>query len=446
MKKNVRFLAIVAASAVALAGFGSASAAQAADGQVLTGTITLLGKGPGQTPGPAITGGNQTDNPMFYGITITAGCPSGYRARSDAGIWQNGTRLGGISTARFLSTPPSYGKTGLDGQPVALSDGDTSGFVNVYAANKGLSGLTSGTLQTGAFELRYYCSADSNVADYTTDKYFVLPLMANADGTWGLPPAPATATTTALTGTLGSDKKATLTATVAPAAAAGSVDFYSGTTKIGTSPVASGTASFTTAALPDGQNSFTAKFVPTGTAYSGSTSGTFTVSVGGTAYDITVTIPSGIGSLRLEGYTRTTVDLGTATLDGTLLRAQGNLPGGLRVIDDRQVGAAAWSLTGQNTDFATSDSSKSFNGGYLGWTPTATGQGQPGPQVAPITSPTDSDATRGLKAAARVLAYGQVTAANAGTTVTNVGAQLNLAVPSQTAAGKYNSVLTLTLS
>lgn len=56
----------------------------------------------------------------------------------------------------------------------------------------------------------------------------------------------------------------TLTATVSPTAATGSVQFFDGATSLGTSPVAGGTASISTSALAAGSHSLTATFTGTG--------------------------------------------------------------------------------------------------------------------------------------------------------------------------------------
>ena len=93
---------------------------------------------------------------------------------------------------------------------------------------------------------------------------------------------PAVATTTATTTTLTTSPASpqapgtnvTLTASVSPSAAAGSVQFKDGTTNLG-APVAvsGGTATYSTTALAQGSHSLTATFIPTDpTAFSASTS------------------------------------------------------------------------------------------------------------------------------------------------------------------------------
>ena len=100
-------------------------------------------------------------------------------------------------------------------------------------------------------------------------------------GAWAqifpVPVAPLTPTTTALSVSPGSPANApanpTLTATVAPSAATGTVEFFNGTTSLGTSPVASGVATKALTGVAAGSYSYTATLTPTaGSTYAGSTS------------------------------------------------------------------------------------------------------------------------------------------------------------------------------
>jgi len=72
----------------------------------------------------------------------------------------------------------------------------------------------------------------------------------------------------------------TLTATVTGAGAAGTVQFFNGTTSLGTSPVAAGTASLALSAIPAGSYSYHAVFTPTDAAlFTSSTSGNLAFTV-----------------------------------------------------------------------------------------------------------------------------------------------------------------------
>lgn len=441
-------VAVVAALALGgvVVGAGSASAAS------IAGTIVLHGGAPNATTiGPAITTGSVNDANMFRGITTSAGCPSGAQQRSDTLAYQNGVKMGALSKARDSSVT-LFGATGLDGNAINMSDLSTYPNPNIYANNTSLANLGvnpgSTALAAGAWEIRVYCSSSSSNPNYATDSYFVLPMTLSADlQTWSVA-VPLTPTTVSLTALKNADTSVTLTGTVVNAnsnstatGAVGSVKFFSPAgTQIGTSTVASGVATFTTAANPVGTYSYTAQFIVNGdvvyssSPVSGASSVTFSGPNSGQT-TLTVTIPAGIGALTLSGVP-SAVNLGTAALNGSVLTASAPL-GTITVTDTRQTGSANWNLTGQDTDFVSG--AKSFDGGYLGWVPALVGTanaGTPGAAVQP------GPGGAGLKGNPQVLAQGGVVV---GTPATTVGAQLNLAVPAQTAAGVYTSTLTITL-
>jgi hypothetical protein len=102
----------------------------------------------------------------------------------------------------------------------------------------------------------------------------------------------------------------TLTATVSPAEAAGTVTFAEGSTTLGTEAVSAGSAAVTTSTLGVGSHGITATFVPTdGAAFTGSTSAAATVTVTTapqpTGPSVTVTPATGIdpaaGTLTVSG-------------------------------------------------------------------------------------------------------------------------------------------------
>jgi hypothetical protein len=70
-------------------------------------------------------------------------------------------------------------------------------------------------------------------------------------------------TTTAFTATSSAPESANLSATVTPGTATGSVDFYEGVTKVGSTALADGAGSITLNDVSAGQHSYTAKYVPT---------------------------------------------------------------------------------------------------------------------------------------------------------------------------------------
>jgi hypothetical protein len=147
----------------------------------------------------------------------------------------------------------------------------------------GLATLDSTAGYANTIQLRVY-------DDTSSPKYWTADISYDTGaGTWQqVYPVVAgpTGTTTALDVTPASPQQqgtpVTLKATVTPTAAAGNVQFYDGSTAIGTPvAVAAGIAQTTTSALSIGSHSLTAKFTPTNpSAYAASTSA-------GSAYTVT---------------------------------------------------------------------------------------------------------------------------------------------------------------
>jgi hypothetical protein len=116
-----------------------------------------------------------------------------------------------------------------------------------------------------------------------------------------------TATTTALQSSLnpaGFGQSVTLTASVSPSAATGSVTFKDGGSTLSTSALSNGSATYVSAALSVGSHDITAVYGGD-SAYSGSTSNTLTQTVNSAGVNITVaTNPSGLGiTVDGTGYT-----------------------------------------------------------------------------------------------------------------------------------------------
>lgn len=265
--------------------------------------------------------------------------------------------------------------------------------------------------------------------------------------------AAATATTTALAvapaGTSAQFSPVSMTATVAPASAAGSVTFQDTvggtTTTLATVPVAAGQAAFTTSALAAGDHSFSATFVPANAAaYLGSGSGAIPHVVGAftgvtASQDITTTVEA--GALVIS------VDNPHVTLPSPALNTSGDLlttTGAINpvTLTDTRAGNPGWSVSGQLTDFS-DGGTHLINGQNLGWTPKVIDKGASqtvtaGGAVAPAGGVAPADAgTAGLKSS-RSLATGT------GLGTAHVGADLALSAPTSTVAGTYTATLTLT--
>lgn len=424
MNISKRIAAFAVVGAVMLGGVSVASSAQAAE---IVGTITV-------TP----TSGNvNTDTNFLNSIAVSVGAPVGYRSLSSTLVYQNGARVGSVSSARNTAMVSTAGTNGLDGNAAFMDRSIIP--TNNFVSSRLLNDAALSTLVSGQFELRYYYFASPTAPSEATDPFVKLDMTYNATtGAWSVY-TPAEASSVSLTaGATGTN--VALSATVKRAnattatAAAGNILFKEGSTTVATVAVASGVASTTLSSVANGAHSYTATFVPTdATVLAGSTSASASVQVGGVSASstVSVTLPSGVGALTLTGVS-SSVALGTAVLADGTLNASGTL--NAVVTDTRQLDYAGWNLTGQVSDFTTG--SKTFDGKYLGWTPAATGIGSAAAAVA--AAPTSAN---GLKTISP-LSTGAPSAAG---TVTNVSALLQLKAPANTPAGSYSGTLTLTL-
>lgn len=434
MNITKRIAALAVAGAMVVGGVGVAQSAQAAE---IPGVITI-------TP----TSGNvNTDVDFLYSIGVSVGAPSGSAAAGGTFVFQGGVNMGAVSIMRLPSTPTTYGTFGLDGN-ASYADRSISP-TNDYVTDKLLS-QTDTPLVTGPFELRNYYFPLATSIDLVNDPYTKLDMTYNAEtGDWAVYTAPAVAiaTSVSLTGSttvnpgevsLAASVKKLSDGTLATAAA-GVVNFKEGVTTVASVPVASEAASALLTGVADGAHTYTAEFVPSDTVYAGSTSASVLVNVGSPApqtSNITVTIPSGVGTLTLTGVS-SSVNLGTASKVGGTLNAQGTLNS--VVTDDRQLEYPAWSLTGQMGDFTSAIGGHILNGKYLGWTPSISGDAA-GSAAGGVVLPAPGT-VNGLKTSS-VLASGLPNEAG---TITNASALLQLKAPSNTRAGEYSATLTLTL-
>ncbi|MFF3558882.1 Ig-like domain repeat protein [Streptomyces sp. NPDC002574] len=307
----------------------------------------------------------------------------------------------------------------------------------------GTATLTTSSLSSGSHSL----TAEFTPSDtaYAASQSSAVDYQVNA--------APATSTTTALavspSGTAPQFSPVKLSATVTPAAAAGSVKFQDtvagNTSTLATVPVNGGEASFTTSSLPKGDHAFSATFVPANTDdYLGSDSGAIPYVIGAfsgvsASEDITTTVEA--GALAIS------VDNPHVTLPSPVLNANGDLlttAGKINpvTLTDTRAGNPGWSASGQVTDFS-DGGTHAINGQNLGWTPNVIDH-SPAQSVTAGTAvdpahgaePTDAG-TAGLKSS-RSLAIGT------GLGTAHFGADLALNAPTSTVAGTYTATLTLT--
>ncbi len=128
---------------------------------------------------------------------------------------------------------------------------DGSQAILTAALVSGTASISVSTLTAGSHAISAVYNGDLNVAGSTS------PVVTQ------VVTAPTTSSATTLTSSLNPSnlgQSVTLTATVSPAAAAGSVTFYNGTTVLGTATLAGGKASLSTVLLPFGQLALNARY------------------------------------------------------------------------------------------------------------------------------------------------------------------------------------------
>ena len=147
---------------------------------------------------------------------------------------------------------------------------------------------------------------------------------------------------------------------------------------------------------------------------------------------ITATVVEAPGefSWTIDG-TSNAVTLTNAVNQGSYLQSTGSL---VPVkVNDTRAGAPAWSISGQIGDFT-----GGLSGKYLGWTPTIVSAGAGATTGSAVASGITSG--NGLKSSS---VLGSAVAGHAKGTG-SLGADLDLRVPAETAAGTYTATLTLT--
>ncbi|MDW5322232.1 Ig-like domain-containing protein [Plantactinospora sp. KLBMP9567] len=389
----------VALTAVGLVGVAAPAQAAAA------GTLTL-------NP----TSGTVTDNPMLTQATTSAACPTGFGDQAALRVGPVGGQVANLN--RIASD------TGYDTAPFTLG------------ANRSMATALAGTPTNGDYVVVVECLSELNGVH--PDRFETV-ITVNG-GNWRVKGAvdPAVPTTTALgaspAGPVEAGTAVTLTATVDPAAAAGTVAFRNGSTSLGTAPVSGGTARITTSALPVGNNALTAQFTPADpAAYQPSTSGELKVQVTAPgAVDkeqrITAEIVGGGLSLEVAG---SDVALSGGVVGGT---ASGTL--NTATVSDLRGTGAGWNLTGQVDDFV-GPAAATIDGNQLGWTPEASKLSGSGTATAGAAATPGS----GLGEAKTLCRANE--GSSAGTF--ECGAGLSLGIPDTTTPGSYAGTLTLTL-
>jgi len=232
----------------------------------------------------------------------------------------------------------------------------------------------------------------------------------------------------------------TLTASVSPANAAGTVQFeVGGTASGGPVTVSGGTASTTTAPFAaSGTVAVSAVFTPTDSTAFGSSQDTGSVTVVPVGSQ-TGTIPLSVNVPASGAFTLNvdTADTVTLVVSGSSATAS-TTP---IVVTDTRNSYPGWSVSGKANQFVGSGSAAGafMSGDQLGWMPTNTGTLPQGVTLGGLVTP----ASPGLGTTPAVLASVHA-GLNNGVGTTTLGANLTLAIPAAQAAGPYAGGLVIT--
>jgi hypothetical protein len=383
----------------------------------------VTGSGPGQLVLNPASGATSL-TPTW---STTTACPSGFQTSAVLfALNSDGSVGSSISPTVAAPTAPFSGTLlGNIGSLISLGTNVTAGGTSQFVV-----GCFAGAGGTGAESLvqSTFVTLSANGTSYTSS------------ATAPAGPVPTTTTLTASPNPAQVGTTVTLTAVETAADGthpAGSVQFSTGGTNIGTAvPVdATGTATTTTTFAAAASAAVSAVFTPTNTTgFSGSTgTATETVTTGSpnsATVPINVTVPP-------SGTFTFTVAPGTVnlTVSGTPATGTGVL-NAVTVSDTRNT-FPGWSVSGQESNFTGSGTAANgtISGNQLGWTPTGTVAG--GAVLGPVVAP----AAPGLGTTAGVLAHA---AAGNGFGTSNLSANLLLAIPPTAPAGPYTSTLTLT--
>jgi hypothetical protein len=250
------------------------------------------------------------------------------------------------------------------------------------------------------------------------------------------PPANVTVALTASPNPAVAGQPVTLTATVTPAAATGTIQFENNGTNInGAATISGGTATTSTSFAAAATENLTAVYTPTGN-FAATNPGALSLTVNPAPAN-SGTIPLAVSVPQSGSFTLTVDTTDVVTLTASGLTATGATTP-IKVSDTRNT-YPGWSVSGQDSAWAGTGTAAggTISGDQLGWVPTDTALAPAvtlGPTVAPVTP--------GLGTTAATLASVHAGLGN-GYGTSTLGANLTLDIPATVPAGPYTSGLTI---
>ena len=238
-------------------------------------------------------------------------------------------------TATVSVSPPGAGApTGT----VQFFDGATS--LGSSSLSSGTAVLNTSSLSAGVHSLTAVYSGDASFSGSTSAAHSHSVNPASSSTSLASSPNPSTFA-----------QSVTFTATVTPASATGTVQFFDGVTSLGTSPLVAGTATLNTSALAAGSHSITATY--SGDAsYSGSTSNLVTQVVNTGSSSVTLVAAPDPGVFQAAVTLTATVTPSGATgsvqfFDGATSLGTSPVSGGTAALGTSSLAVGVHSLTAQ---------------------------------------------------------------------------------------------------
>jgi hypothetical protein len=423
--KRLKRAALVAGVGALVVG-GSVLGSTAAHAAV---TPHQFGTGTGLTISPA-TGSATTTIPTYQ----SAACPAGVQGEGELLV---------IDPTTAASTPIS--SINAD-QPAPTNLSVASAFGGTL--NNGFAGeepLGLNITPGQQFEVAVLCIQNANgtgTQQFASSTFVTI----NADGTYTANQTVGTGGPTAVNVSLNaspspatSGQTVTLTATVSPANATGTIQFGNNGTNInGPVTISGGSASTTTTfsgITTPTTETLAAVYTPTGNFTAG-TPGSFSLTVNPPAAN-SGTIPLAVSVPQSGSFSLTVDSTDVVTLTATDLTAAGSTTP-ITVADSRN-SYPGWSVSGQDSAWTGTGTAAggTFSGNQLGWTPTDTALAPAVTLGSPVTP-----AAPGLGTTAATLASVHAGLGN-GFGTSTLGANLALLIPATAPAGPYTSGLTI---
>lgn len=286
------------------------------DGTTSLGTVTLS-SGAASIAVSTLTAGTHSITVAYSGDSADGG--------STSAVWTQTVSKAGTTAALVSSLNPAP-----SGQAVTLtatiSPAAATGSVQFLDGAAVLStvALTNGTasispsLAIGSHSLTAVYSGDGNYSGATSAAVSQVITTATATTVAANPAAPSYG------------QSVQLIASVTPAAASGSIQFFDGSTALGTAPLSSGAASFTVAAFTVGAHSITAAYSGDGGAYLASTSAALALTVNKAA--TTVAIASSLNPASFGQAVTFSASVSPSSASGTVQFLDGSASLGTAVL------------------------------------------------------------------------------------------------------------------